>query len=30
MVVIDLFLLGCIAFDDCNVYIVPFKLSTLY
>ena len=30
MVVIDLFLLGCIGSDDCNVYLLAFKLSTLY
>ena len=24
------FLLQCIGFDDCNVYLLAFKLSTLY
>ena len=30
MVVIDLLLLGCIGLDDCNVYLLAFKLLTLY
>ena len=30
MVVIDPILAGCIAFDDCNVYLLAFKLSTFY
>ena len=31
MVVTDLFfLLECIGSDDCNVYLLAFKLSTLY
>ena len=30
MVVIDPFLPGCIGSDDCNVYILAFKPSTLY
>ena len=30
IMVTDPFLLGCIGFDDCNVYLLAFKLSTLY
>ena len=30
MVVIDLFFVGCIESDGCNVYLLAFKLSTLY
>ena len=30
MVVLTLFLLGCIGFDDFNVYLLALKLSTLY
>ena len=30
LVVIDPFLPGCIGSDDCNVYLLPFKLSTLH
>ena len=31
MVVINFFfLLGCIGSDDCNVYLLAFKLSTLH
>ena len=30
MVVIDPFLLGCVGSNDCNVYLLAFKLSTLY
>ena len=30
MVVIDPFLLECIESDDCYVYLLAFKLSTLY
>ena len=30
MVVTDSFLLKCIGFNDCNVYLLAFKLSTLY
>ena len=30
MVEIDLFLLGCIGSDGCNVYLLTFKLLTLY
>ena len=28
--VTDPFLLKCIGSDDCNVYLLAFKLSTLY
>ena len=28
--VTDPFLLGCIGFDYCYVYLLAFKLSTLY
>ena len=30
MVVNDPFSLGCIGFDDCNVYLLAFQLLTLY
>ena len=30
IVVTDPILLGCIRFDGCNVYLLAFKLSTLY
>ena len=30
LVVTDPFLLKYIGFDDCNVYLLAFKLSTLY
>ena len=30
IVVTNPFLLQCIGFDDCNVYLLAFKLSTLY
>ena len=30
MVVTDPFLLKCTGFDGCNVYLLAFKLSTLY
>ena len=30
VVVIDPFLLGCIGFDDSNVYLLAFKYLTLY
>ena len=30
MVVIDLILPGCIGSNGCNVYLLTFKLSTLY
>ena len=28
--VTDLFFLKCIGLDNCNVYLLAFKLSTLY
>ena len=28
--VTDPFLLGCIGFDDYNVYLIAFKISTWY
>ena len=30
MVVTDPFLLGGVGSDDCNVFLLAFKLSTLY
>ena len=30
VVVTDPFLLKCIGFDDCSVYLLAFKLSTLF
>ena len=30
IVVTDPFLLKCIGFNDCNVCLLAFKLSTLY
>ena len=30
MVIIDLFLLGCIESDDYDIYLLGFKLSTSY
>ena len=30
MVIIDPFLLGCIGSDDCEVYLLAFKLLTSY
>ena len=30
IMVTDPFLSKCIGFDDCNVHLLAFKLSTLY
>ena len=30
IVLTDPFLLGCVGSDDCNVYLLAFKLSTFY